>query len=143
MITVEEALARVLASAETPLEEEKIALKQVTAGCSRATSRRFGPSRRSPTRPWTAMRCARPTPRTAPATLTVIGESAAGRAFEGALGPGQAVRIFTGAPMPDGADAIVIQEDVRARATGSGSRPPPPPATICARRAWTFAPAKP
>ena len=50
-----------------------------------------------------------------PATLTVIGESAAGRAFEGAVGPGEAVRIFTGAPMPDGADAIVIQEDVEPR----------------------------
>jgi molybdopterin molybdotransferase len=48
----------------------------------------------------------------APATLTVIGESAAGRAFEGALGRGEAARIFTGAPMPDGADSIVIQEDV-------------------------------
>ena len=49
----------------------------------------------------------------APLTLTVIGESAAGHAFTGALGPGEAVRIFTGAPMPEGADAIVIQEDVR------------------------------
>ena len=49
----------------------------------------------------------------ASATLTVIGESAAGRAFAGAVGPGEAVRIFTGAPMPEGADAIVIQEDVR------------------------------
>ncbi|MFJ5370005.1 molybdopterin molybdenumtransferase MoeA, partial [Bosea sp. CER48] len=45
------------------------------------------------------------------ATLAVIGESAAGRAFEGAVGSGQAVRIFTGAPMPDGADTILIQED--------------------------------
>ncbi len=42
----------------------------------------------------------------------MVGESAAGRAFEGAVGPGEAVRIFTGAPMPDGADTIVIQEDV-------------------------------
>jgi len=45
------------------------------------------------------------------ATLAVIGESAAGRAFEGSVGPGQAVRIFTGAPMPEGADTILIQED--------------------------------
>jgi len=45
------------------------------------------------------------------AELAVIGESAAGRAFEGAMGPGEAVRIFTGAPMPDGADTILIQED--------------------------------
>jgi molybdopterin molybdotransferase len=48
----------------------------------------------------------------APARLKVIGVSAAGRRFDGALGPGQAVRIFTGAPLPDGADAIVIQENV-------------------------------
>lgn len=44
-------------------------------------------------------------------SLAVIGESAAGRAFEGRVGPGQAVRIFTGAPMPAGADTILIQED--------------------------------
>ena len=51
---------------------------------------------------------------TVPATLTVIGQSAAGHGFAGTLGPGQAVRIFTGAPVPDGADAIVIQEDTTA-----------------------------
>jgi molybdopterin molybdotransferase len=49
-----------------------------------------------------------------PAPLTVIGMAAAGRPFDGEIGPGQAVRIFTGAPLPGGADAIVIQEDVRA-----------------------------
>jgi molybdopterin molybdotransferase len=42
--------------------------------------------------------------------LAVIGESAAGRAFAGSVGPGEAVRIFTGAPMPEGADTILIQE---------------------------------
>ncbi|MDX1483138.1 MAG: molybdopterin molybdotransferase MoeA [Alphaproteobacteria bacterium] len=46
-----------------------------------------------------------------PATLEVIGEAPAGGAFAGTLGPGQAVRIFTGGPVPAGADAIVIQED--------------------------------
>jgi molybdopterin molybdotransferase len=46
-----------------------------------------------------------------PATLTVIGESAAGRGFDGMVGAKQAVRIFTGAPVPSGADAIVIQEN--------------------------------
>ncbi|MFP7672791.1 gephyrin-like molybdotransferase Glp [Marivita sp. S0852] len=44
--------------------------------------------------------------------LQVIGESAAGHGFAGAVGPGQAVRIFTGAPVPSGAERIVIQEDV-------------------------------
>ncbi len=46
-----------------------------------------------------------------PATLTVIGEAAAGHPFSSSVDKGQAVRIFTGAPVPDGADAIVIQED--------------------------------
>lgn len=48
---------------------------------------------------------------TVPVTLDVIGESPAGGAFDGTLEPGQAVRIFTGAPLPQGADAIVIQEN--------------------------------
>ena len=49
-----------------------------------------------------------------PVALKVIGESAAGGAFDGTLGAGQAVRIFTGAMVPDGADAIVIQENTDA-----------------------------
>ena len=47
-----------------------------------------------------------------PATLKVTGESHAGRRFAGTVGPGEAVRIFTGAAMPAGADTVVIQEDV-------------------------------
>ena len=46
-----------------------------------------------------------------PATLRLIGEAPAGAAYEGTVGKGGAVRIFTGAPVPAGADAIVIQED--------------------------------
>ena len=46
-----------------------------------------------------------------PSTLDVVGEAPAGGAFEGIVGAGQAVRIFTGGPLPEGADAIVIQED--------------------------------
>ncbi|WP_137134685.1 gephyrin-like molybdotransferase Glp [Rhizobium sp. FKY42] len=45
------------------------------------------------------------------AELTVIGQAAAGHAFEGKVGPGECVRIFTGAPLPEGADSILIQED--------------------------------
>jgi molybdopterin molybdotransferase len=45
------------------------------------------------------------------ATLKVVGMSRAGERFSGVLGSGEAVRIFTGAPMPDGADAVLIQED--------------------------------
>jgi molybdopterin molybdotransferase len=43
--------------------------------------------------------------------LKVIGESAAGHAFGGKVGAGEAVRIFTGAPVPEGADAVLLQED--------------------------------
>ncbi|WP_417714302.1 gephyrin-like molybdotransferase Glp [Pseudophaeobacter arcticus] len=46
------------------------------------------------------------------AMFQVIGEAAAGHRFDGTLKAGQAVRIFTGAPVPDGADFVVIQEDV-------------------------------
>jgi molybdopterin molybdotransferase len=46
-----------------------------------------------------------------PAGLKLIGESSAGRGFTGTMGAGQTVRIFTGAPLPAGADAVVIQED--------------------------------
>ena len=45
--------------------------------------------------------------------LRVVGESAAGRPFSGVVGPGTAVRILTGGVLPDGADCVVMVEDVR------------------------------
>lgn len=42
----------------------------------------------------------------------VVGEAAAGRPFAGDVGPGEAVRIFTGAPLPEGCTRVIIQEDV-------------------------------
>ena len=67
-----------------------------------------------------------------PATLKLIGEAFAGAGFRGDVKSGEAVRIFTGAPVPKGADAIVIQEDaeldgstvtVKAAAFGRHIRP--------------------
>ncbi len=49
-----------------------------------------------------------------PVTLKLIGEAPAGRMFEGTVGKGEAVRIFTGAPVPKGADAVVMQENTNA-----------------------------
>ncbi len=46
-----------------------------------------------------------------PCSLTIVGEVAAGHPWDGTVGPGQAVRIFTGGAVPSGADTIVIQED--------------------------------
>ncbi len=54
-------------------------------------------------------------------TLTRSGESAAGHPWTGRLGSGEAVRIFTGAVVPDGADAIILQEDVIASAERDGA----------------------
>lgn len=71
----------------------------------------------------------------------VIGESAAGHPFDGSVGPGEAVRISTGALMPDGAQAVVLQEDVaRAdhRITLTGT-PPSPPGKHIRRRGNDFA----
>ncbi|WP_282181075.1 molybdopterin molybdotransferase MoeA [Aliiroseovarius marinus] len=46
------------------------------------------------------------------AMFRVIGESAAGHGYEGRVGPGECVRIFTGAPLPEGTNRVIIQEDV-------------------------------
>ncbi len=48
------------------------------------------------------------------ATLTLIGMAPAGGRFEGMVGPGQTVRIFTGGPLPEGADAVALQENAEA-----------------------------
>ncbi|WP_207458557.1 gephyrin-like molybdotransferase Glp [Azospirillum sp. SYSU D00513] len=46
--------------------------------------------------------------------LAVVGRVPAGSVFPGTVGPGEAVRIFTGAPLPDGADAVAMQEECEA-----------------------------
>ena len=53
---------------------------------------------------------------TAGASLRLIGEAAAGHPFSGQMGPGEAVRVFTGSVIPAGADAVLIQENANAEA---------------------------
>ena len=67
-----------------------------------------------------------------PGRLRVVGESAAGRAYGKPLQPGEAVRIFTGAPVPDDADAVLIQEN--AKREGADLISPPVPAGDNVRR---------
>ncbi len=62
-----------------------------------------------------------------PGPWRLVGESAAGRAFAGTLGAGETVRIFTGAPLPAGADSVLVQEEADAdngavRLTGEGPK---------------------
>jgi molybdopterin molybdotransferase len=114
LLPVEEALRRVLASVAEPVGTEDVALE---ACFDRTVAVDLTALRTQPPFPASAMdgyavRAADVAQ--APATLRVIGASVAGRGFRGRLRPGEAVRIFTGAPLPDGSDAVVIQEDARA-----------------------------
>ena len=60
-----------------------------------------------------------------PATLTVTGESFAGRGHDGAVEAGRCVRIFTGAPVPPGADRVIVQEAVRREGDSAIFEAPP------------------
>jgi molybdopterin molybdotransferase len=107
---VADALAAVLAGAE-PLPEEMVALD---AAHHRVSARDVPALRTQPPQAMSAMDgyAVRASDAThVAAHLKVIGEVAAGRPFERAIGVGEAVRIFTGGVIPDGADAVIIQED--------------------------------
>jgi molybdopterin molybdotransferase len=110
MISVEEARARIIAAFQ-PLGVETVplagALGRVLAA-DVAARRDQPPVAMSSMDGW-AVRHA--DVRTLPARLRQVGVAPAGGAYAGTLGPGEAVRIFTGGPVPAGADAIVIQED--------------------------------
>ena len=109
LIPVADALARILSAAQ-PLLSENLPLHDAAF---RTLADDLKATRTQPPFPASAMdgyalRTADCTPG---ARLKKIGEAAAGRAFNGTLGPHEAVRIFTGAPVPEGADAILIQEN--------------------------------
>src|ERR1700716_4058181 len=112
---VADALSAVLAGAE-PLPEEMIALD---AAHHRVLARDVAALRTQPPQAMSAMDGYAVRAADAPKTgvrLKVIGEVAAGRPFEQPVGAGEAVRIFTGGVIPEGADAIIIQEDTVADA---------------------------
>jgi len=110
LVPAEEALAIVLAGAE-PAGAETVEIENAH---NRVLAADLASLRTQPPFPVSAMDgyaviaadTAKP-----PARLKLIGESAAGRSFAGQVRGGEAVRIFTGARVPDGADAVVIQEN--------------------------------
>lgn len=61
-----------------------------------------------------------------PVTLEVIGENCAGSVFDGVVGPGQALRIMTGACLPKGCDCVIRQEDTDCGGENGSSVPPCP-----------------
>ncbi|WP_323769205.1 gephyrin-like molybdotransferase Glp [Antarctobacter sp.] len=108
MITVTQALDHLFALA-APLPVETVPL---TKAAGRVLARPVTARRDQPPFSASAMDGYAVPEAAAGQSFTVIGESAAGQRFDAPVGPGQAVRIFTGAPVPEGANRIVIQEDV-------------------------------
>ena len=105
-IELAEAQARLLAMAR-PLAAEEIGAEKALGRCLAAplTARRTQPSADLSAMDGYAVTAGEPGP------WRLVGESAAGHPFAGTLGAGEAVRISTGAPMPDGAGAILLQEN--------------------------------
>jgi len=110
MLSVEQALERIL-GAVAPLPAEQIS---VADGLGRVLAQDIVARRTQPPAAMSAMdgyAVRAVDVATVPAKLKVVGQAPAGGAWEGTLGAGEAVRIFTGGPVPDGADAIVMQEN--------------------------------
>jgi molybdopterin molybdotransferase len=124
LLPVAEALAKILAAIPGPVAVEEIPIAQ---GAGRTLAADLTARRTQPPFPASAMdgyavRAADVA--TVPARLRLIGTSAAGHGFSGTLAAGEAVRIFTGAPVPEGADAILIQENAEAEGETVTAREP-------------------
>ncbi len=113
MIPVAQALDKLLALVD-PLETEEVPLRAASGRvlAQDVTATRTQPPFAASSMDGYALRRAEVEP---DAMFKVVGEAAAGHRFNGTLRAGQAVRIFTGAPVPDGADFVVIQEDTERR----------------------------
>ncbi len=115
MISLDEALERIFAYAD-PLGVESLPLKYAAGRTLAAsvTARTSQPPFDASAMDGYAVRGIEIKPGV---TLDMIGTSQAGNGFDGEIGPGQCVRIFTGAPLPAGADTVVMQEKTAPRGT--------------------------
>lgn len=112
LLPVDEALARLLDGAQAGREE----MAPLHEAAGRVLARPLHALRTQP--PFDASAMDGYAVRAADAILNsrlkIIGQAPAGKSFSGIVDANETVRIFTGAPLPEGADAIVIQEDTRA-----------------------------
>jgi len=138
MISVEEALARLL----EPLEALPPEQVSVADAVGRVLAEDVAARRTQPPFPVSAMdgyAVRAEDVERVPATLRIIAEIPAGAGFGGRVGQGEAARIFTGAPLPDGADTIVIQEDTERRGAEVEVREGAPRGTYVRRAGLDFA----
>ena len=110
LLPVEEARSRILSNVK-PLPHENIQLAQALG---RVLAKPLSAKRDQPPFNASAMDGYAVRSEDVAAERRIIGISAAGHAFKGKLKPGEAVRIFTGAPVPATADTVVIQENTQA-----------------------------
>lgn len=113
LLPVAEAQARLLAL-RGPVEIETLLLN---GAAGRWVTEPIAALRTQPSRDLSAMDGYAITHAALPGPFRLIGESAAGRPFAGSIAPGEAVRIFTGAAMPAGADCVLVQEEARVDGT--------------------------
>jgi molybdopterin molybdotransferase len=110
MLPVADALSRILAAVEQPTLGEIVPIGEAV---NRVLAEPLLATRTQPPFPASAMDgyAVRADDLTPGKALTLVGESAAGRGYHKSLLQGQTIRIFTGAPVPEGADTILIQEN--------------------------------
>jgi molybdopterin molybdotransferase len=112
LMPVDEALARVLDGAEPlPVEYVPVAAAHERVLAENLAARRTQPPADMSAMDGYAVRAADVVQ--VPARLKLVGEAAAGRILDAAIGPGEAARILTGGVMPSGADTVVIQENTQ------------------------------
>jgi len=137
LLSLEEAQSRLLALA-APLKPVHLAVDE---SCGRYLAAPLLARRTQPAADLSAMDGYALRAADFPGPWRVVGESAAGHPFAGVVGAGEAVRIATGALMPDWADAVLAQEDCAREGdqlTLTGT-PPNPPHRHIRRRAMDFA----
>lgn len=109
LLSVDEARARMLAEiAPLPVETVRLAESIGRVLAEEVAAVRDQPPFRASAMDGWAVRAA-----DGPGSLRIVGESAAGQGYQGEVRAREAVRIFTGAAVPDGCDAVVIQEDAQ------------------------------
>ena len=115
LLPVAEAQARILETVEPVAGTERVALEALAGRvlAEPVTAPFDVPPHDNSAMDGYAVRAA-DVPETGEARLRVTGTAWAGRPYGGRVGPGEAVRIMTGAVLPEGADAVVMQEHVRA-----------------------------